>query len=440
MITHFTEQYLGSDELTVKLKSVYFLSSVAALMFLLSATLFAQGWTPLTPTGDTPEARFGHSMVTLPDGRVVSFGGKGEYDTLFNDLNVFRDTWTEITPTGDIPEARSGHSMVTLPDGRVMLFGGENEAGDVLNDLHVFQDNGWVTEVPNNQPPPARTNHGATVLDDGRLVVVGGIGENQAYLNDLWLYDWTTKNWEQGASATRGFEGPAIGALHYDIYILGQLENGKLYHYDVNQNLWDEFVPNGPYPPNMRDYPVNTQYDDKVLFGGGKGWDPTVGGQVIHDDFWVFDLMSNTWTKLGHLPVPLYKSAAAAYEGQSIHMLVFGGITDGEVVIGDTYEYVTESLGVESFEGKPAEFSLSQNYPNPFNPSTTIQFNVAKSVHVKLDIHDLLGTEVLTLIDSEYQPGKYNVTFDANRLTTGIYFYRVIMGDYTAVKKMAILK
>jgi len=97
-------------------------------------------------------------------------------------------------------------------------------------------------------------------------------------------------------------------------------------------------------------------------------------------------------------------------------------------------------LGVDEIEDLPNEFSLKQNYPNPFNPNTAIQFNVASSVHVKLKVHNLLGKEVLTLIDSEYQPGQHSVAFNANQLSAGIYFYRVIMGDYTAVKKMVLIK
>jgi hypothetical protein len=98
-----------------------------------------------------------------------------------------------------------------------------------------------------------------------------------------------------------------------------------------------------------------------------------------------------------------------------------------------------ESLTTKN-ESYISDYSLSQNYPNPFNPETTIQFKVAKSGHVKLKVHNLLGKKVMTLIDSEYQPGQHSVTFNANQLTAGVYFYRISTGDYTAVKKMVLIK
>ncbi|NHZ84996.1 MAG: T9SS type A sorting domain-containing protein [Planctomycetia bacterium] len=102
--------------------------------------------------------------------------------------------------------------------------------------------------------------------------------------------------------------------------------------------------------------------------------------------------------------------------------------------------YEDSQVGTRGETDVPVQFMLGQNFPNPFNPATTIQFNVASSVHVELTIHNLLGRKVLTLINSEYQPGQYSVTFNANQLTAGIFFYKVIMGDYTAVNKMVVLK
>jgi len=98
----------------------------------------------------------------------------------------------------------------------------------------------------------------------------------------------------------------------------------------------------------------------------------------------------------------------------------------------------------------PVEFVLHQNYPNPFNPSTTIEFEIAHSPkpssnHVLLEIFDLLGNEIATLVDGSLAPGYYKVEFDANRpsgrnLSSGIYFYRLIVGSAAITKKMILLK
>lgn len=86
------------------------------------------------------------------------------------------------------------------------------------------------------------------------------------------------------------------------------------------------------------------------------------------------------------------------------------------------------------------EFSLSQNYPNPFNPSTVIIYQLPVSAIVTLKVYDLLGREVASLVD-EYKPaGKYEVDFDGSQLPSGIYFYTLTSGNFTATKKLLLLK
>jgi len=88
----------------------------------------------------------------------------------------------------------------------------------------------------------------------------------------------------------------------------------------------------------------------------------------------------------------------------------------------------------------PISFNLEQNYPNPFNPSTTINYSIAKMSKVTLTLYNLLGEEVKTLINEEKPTGNYSVEFNAVNLPSGVYFYRLIAGDFTSTKKMLILK
>jgi hypothetical protein len=88
----------------------------------------------------------------------------------------------------------------------------------------------------------------------------------------------------------------------------------------------------------------------------------------------------------------------------------------------------------------PIEFALHQNYPNPFNPSTTIRFELKLSGQTLLKIYDLLGKEVFRLVDEELEAGAYKVTFDANALSSGIYYYRLETSSFNQVRKMILLK
>ncbi len=86
------------------------------------------------------------------------------------------------------------------------------------------------------------------------------------------------------------------------------------------------------------------------------------------------------------------------------------------------------------------EFSLQQNYPNPFNPTTKINYALPKASFVTLKIFDLLGKEIVTLIDRTQQSGRYDITFDASKLPSGMYIYQLVAGNFNQSKKMILIK
>lgn len=88
----------------------------------------------------------------------------------------------------------------------------------------------------------------------------------------------------------------------------------------------------------------------------------------------------------------------------------------------------------------PTDYKLYQNYPNPFNPTTSIKFSIPKSSYVELKIYDILGKEVATLISDPYQAGVYVFDFNASTLASGVYFYKLVAGDFKEIKKMILLK
>ena len=106
--------------------------------------------------------------------------------------------------------------------------------------------------------------------------------------------------------------------------------------------------------------------------------------------------------------------------------------------IGDTNKVTT---GIENGKkGQPNMFALYQNYPNPFNPSTTIEYSLAKAAKVDLSIYNVLGQKVATLVNSRQSAGIQQVVFDASKLSTGVYFYRIQADDFVQVKKMLLMK
>ena len=86
------------------------------------------------------------------------------------------------------------------------------------------------------------------------------------------------------------------------------------------------------------------------------------------------------------------------------------------------------------------KFKLRQNYPNPFNPTTTIRYELAKAGPVKLTVYNMLGQQVSVLVDSRQATGAHQIIFNASRLSSGVYFYRLKTGDNVSVKKMLLMK
>ncbi len=100
----------------------------------------------------------------------------------------------------------------------------------------------------------------------------------------------------------------------------------------------------------------------------------------------------------------------------------------------------TTSIGDKPIGSIPTGFELNQNYPNPFNPSTVIRFGLPEKTNVKISIYNLIGEKVADLVSQEMNAGYYEVQFNANGLSSGVYLYRIEAGSFISVKKMLLLK
>jgi len=107
---------------------------------------------------------------------------------------------------------------------------------------------------------------------------------------------------------------------------------------------------------------------------------------------------------------------------------------------GATVQFPVDVKESELESRFPTKFVLYQNYPNPFNPSTFIKYSVPENGFVKLAVYNLIGEEVNVLVSGQVDTGFYEIEFDARNLPSGIYFYRLQVGDYTNTKKMILLK
>lgn len=136
-------------------------------------------------------------------------------------------------------------------------------------------------------------------------------------------------------------------------------------------------------------------------------------------------------------------SAPLDFDGKSIEQIAASGGMAQELL-----DQAYDQLGLNQSPYLPKAFSLAQNYPNPFNPSTTISYAVPEGsqlVGVKLSVFNIRGQLVRTLVDQQQGPGAYNVNWDGTddsgrRISSGVYFYRLVADDFISTRKMVVLK
>jgi len=152
------------------------------------------------------------------------------------------------------------------------------------------------------------------------------------------------------------------------------------------------------------------------------------------------------------VPVFLYnndKTGAVKYDNGTFRTVYFGfgfeqiaGDENKEIVLERTLEWaanITDIPNEDQFV--PIEFSLSQNYPNPFNPLTRIIYQVARQSHITLIVYNMLGQKIQTMVDRNQEAGTYTLDFNAESLSSGIYYYKLETGNgYSQIKKMVLMK
>ena len=183
---------------------------------------------------------------------------------------------------------------------------------------------------------------------------------------------------------------------------------------------WVDISSNLPDAP-VNAFAVDNNFSNRLYLGSD------VGMYVSFDT-------GQSWAVLGEglpiLPIgdikihPTENFLVAGTYGRSMYKIDLNLVTDVE---NDLPQIVNE-------------FSLSQNYPNPFNPATKISWQSPVGSHQILKIYDITGKEILTLVDEYKSAGKHEINFDASLLSSGVYLYKLVAGNYSETKKMVVLK
>ncbi|MBK8551427.1 MAG: T9SS type A sorting domain-containing protein [Ignavibacteria bacterium] len=165
----------------------------------------------------------------------------------------------------------------------------------------------------------------------------------------------------------------------------------------------------------------------------------TTSSESNNSGFEIERSSNNVWTKVGNVAGNGTVNSASSYS------FTDRGLATGnynyrlkQIDFNGNFEYF--NLSNEINIGIPSSYDMSQNYPNPFNPSTTINFDVPTDGNVSIRLFDMSGKEVATLVNEVKTAGYYSVNFNASSLSSGVYFYNISSNNFTATKKMTLLK
>ena len=191
-------------------------------------------------------------------------------------------------------------------------------------------------------------------------------------------------------------------------------DNGRILHTTDGQNWATQTNPD------------SNSFFDVFFLNENKGWAVGFNGSILHT--------SNgglNWTVEG-----------AGHTTNFLRGVQFTTSTNGYVVGNNkTLLKYTQSIGITPISGTlPEDYALMQNYPNPFNPSTNIRFEIPKSSRVELIVYDNLGREIDVLVNERLHPGLYETMWDADKYSSGVYFYKLVTNEFSEVKKMILLK
>lgn len=396
--------------------------AIPVLLAILTALpLYGQEWREVAPL---PFPRYDVAAVEL-DGRIYAIGGR-DSDRVLRAVHRYepgRDRWTEIAAMN---EARSEAAAVVL-NGRIYVIGGVDDRDKAMDDVEVYDPSeGRWDDV--EELEVARRGHQAVVLD-GRIYVAGGVNAGGALVREVEVYDPDADVWSVSEEwiLTNPRVAFALVAIDGEVYVLGGL-GGSIFEPVQNSEVFkpgrgpDVFMP--PALFRSRGYLAASVAGESAYLMGGMDRRGVLADVVRFTPS--AEILPDRWTD-----GPPMRQARKSFAAVSINgrLYAIGGQDDRERTLASVESMVTNTR-VETPDETPERFvTLEQNHPNPFTHSTTVLLVVGndRPARVAVDIYDLAGRRIRSLVDGTVDPGRHELEWDGRsddgRLAgSGVYF------------------
>jgi N-acetylneuraminic acid mutarotase len=399
---------------------------IIIFLWLFSIYLYSQnGWKNITTL---PTVRVASYAAVIGE-KIYVIGGTAVTMADIDDNEVFNTytcIWENLAP-------------MTTPRGFL--------TGAVVNDIIYAIGGGYPTRLDKNEaydpatdtwtpkadlPAPRRKMQSAVV--DEIIYVIGGNG----FERNCFAFNPDSNKWTEKTPIPEGGGGDlAVAVYNGLIYTFGGGfhdtggPKSNVYAYNPQTDEWIQKTSMQTARFALQAYVIG----DKIYaIGGSQSYGTALS--IVE----VYDPVNDTWEQKTDMPEPLCFFAGVVVNNK---IYVISGTSDWLRSDGAIWEYdpaLDPTTGVEKELTTPTEFILYQNYPNPFNPSTVISYQLAVGSRVTLKVYDILGNEVATLVNEEKAAGTYEVTWNAEGLSSGVYFYQLKAGEFTATKKLLLLR
>ncbi len=379
-------------------------------------------WRLTTPMNSI---RYLHSLVLLPNNKILAIGGwKNRSCEIFDPET---ETWTYTDSLKD--KHWDAYTVTVLQDGKVLICGGyyltfDGNPSPTLNSCEIYDyETGKWSYVASMHYK--RSGHTATLLNNGNVLVAGGSADSAVELNKCEIYEPKENRWIEidSINLARSAHNSLLLA-NGNVLISG----GQNYHYsgvpwlssceiyDLSKNKWI----NANKLIYARDSHLSFQLDNSnILFFGGSM------GSNTWEIYNIDSLKSIYWSYY-----PVRKEFATAHMLLNGKIISIGGYTWTDDPTPNLYptgacEIFTPELNIIKKGQKEkiiTDFKLLKPFPNPFNNSILIRYKVFKARKIKIEIYNILGARITTLVNEVQKQGYYEIKYNGFELGSGVYF------------------
>jgi len=381
----------------------------AAWIYTRSGGVWTQQGSKLVGTGAVGTALQGASVSISADGNTAIVGGWYDNSSVgaawvyTRSGGVWLQQGSKLAGTGAVGTTLQGFSVSISADGNTAIVGGYNDSSGVgAAWVYTRSDSVWTQQgrklVGTGAVGSAAQGYSVSISADGNTTIVGGNNDSSG-VGAAWVYSRSGGVWKQQGSKLVGTGAAGRAEQGQSVSLSGDGDTAMVGGYEDNGGAGAAWI-------YTRSDSVRTQRGSKLVGTGAVG--PAYQG-------WSVSISANGNTA------------------------IVGGYDDNGG-IGAAWVFTNSVTAVYELSGAPFSYRLLENYPNPFNPTTQISYSLAKASNVTLTIYDILGREVATLVNGKNEPGEHSVSWNALNVPSGVYFYRIVAGDFVQTKKMILLK